>query len=291
MLDVLISLLAVQNLIFSEPASEGLSSPPPLPEKISAYPEKTGISLSPILGAKSVLSLDLDTGKFLFDRNINERLPMASLAKLMTALVILENHSLDEIVTVDPRATQIEPAKIFLLANEKITVRELIKSLIIKSANDSALALAYYDSPDLENFIAKMNNRAHQLGMNDTHFRNPVGFDDPDQYSSVSDLSILARTAYKQPIIRQAATITKTTLSSVNQQQTHEVEATNLLLNSYLKVFGLKTGTTDLAGQCLITIVESPDGPKIMNIMLNSPSRYDDSKILSQWVFDNYKWL
>ncbi len=289
MLASLLSLLALNNL--AAPVDTGLTTPPPLPQSISAYAQKTGTSLQPLLEAKSVLSIDLETGKILYQQNAGDQLPMASLTKLMTALVILNEHDLNEIVTVDKRATEVEPAKIYLLAGEKITVRELIKSIFIKSANDSALALGYHDSKNLEDFIAKMNEQARKLGMEHTQFRNPTGFDDPDQYSTVDDLAILARAIYKKPIVRESATIRKTSVNSIDGSQNHEMESTNQLLDSYLKVFGLKTGTTDLAGQCLISIVESPDGPKIMNIMLNSPARYNESKILSQWIFDNYRWL
>ncbi len=127
--------------------------------------------------------------------------------------------------------------------------------------------------------------------MNNTQFQNPVGFDDPNQYSTTDDLVILARTMYKKPIIREAATITETSLVSVDNLHSHNVKSTNALLGSYLKTLGLKTGTTDEAGQCLISIIESPEGNKIMNIMLNSPARFTESKIISQWIFDNYRWI
>jgi len=288
MLASLLSLLALHNLSFPAAAGPAVL---PLPAEISAYAEKTGTSVRPQLGAKSSLSIDLETGKVLYEENSSSELPMASLTKLMTLLVILENHSLDEVVDIDPRATQVEPAKIFLLAHEKITVRDLVRSIVVKSANDSALALAYYDSGDLDTFVTKMNTRARQLGMLGTSFQNPIGFDDPQQYSTADDLAILARKVYKIPIVQNTAVLTKATVSSVDQKETHDLESTNELLNSYLKVFGLKTGTTDAAGQCLISIVESPSGHKIMNIMLNSPSRFNEAKLLSQWIFDNYSWI
>jgi D-alanyl-D-alanine carboxypeptidase len=290
MLISLISLLAVNNLASSPALPAPLSAELPLPSVISAYAEKTGPSWQPEISARSVLSLDLDTGKILYQQNPEEKLPMASLTKLMTLLVILDNHALNEIVTVDSRATKIEPAKIYLQPGEKITVGELVKASLIKSANDAALALAYYDSQDLDKFAQKMNGRADSLGMINSHFKNPHGFDDPDQYTTSDDLAILARAIYRKPIIRDYASVSKTSVTSLDEQS-YEVENSNQLLGSYLKVFGLKTGTTDLAGQCLISIVESPEGHKILNIMLNSPARFEESKILSQWIFDNYTWL
>jgi D-alanyl-D-alanine carboxypeptidase (penicillin-binding protein 5/6) len=233
----------------------------------------------------------LETGKILFGKNTDQQLPMASLTKLMTILVILDKHNPDEIVTVDKRATQVEPAKMYLLANEEITISELIKAILVKSANDAALALAYHDSASIEEFAQKMNDKAAEIGLRHTNFVNPVGFDNPNQYSTVDDLAILARLTYKNPLVKQFAPITKTTATAVNGSQSHDLDTTNDLLSSYLKVWGLKTGTTDLAGQCLISIVESPTGQKILNIVLNSPARFTESKILSQWIFDNYQWL
>lgn len=136
-----------------------------------------------------------------------------------------------------------------------------------------------------------MNDKAAEIGLRHTNFVNPVGFDNPNQYSTVDDLAILARLTYKNPLVKQFAPITKTTATAVNGSQSHDLDTTNDLLSSYLKVWGLKTGTTDLAGQCLISIVESPTGQKILNIVLNSPARFTESKILSQWIFDNYQWL
>ncbi len=264
---------------------------PPILENIAAYPVKTSLSMGPILQASSALSVDLETGKTLWARQSTTPLPIASLTKLMTVLVILDQYSPDELVTVDKRAITVEPAKIYLLANEKISVRELIKAILIKSANDAALALAYHDSNTLEEFATKMNAKAAQLGMGNSNFINPTGFDAPGQYSTAEDLAILARAIYKNSLIREYAQLTTGTATSVDGAQKHELNTTNDLLSSYLKVWGLKTGTTELAGQCLISIVESPTGQKILNVILNSPNRFTESKILSQWIFNNYQWL
>ncbi len=288
MLATLISLLAVNNLATPNPE---LSLPPLSPPTIAAHPVKTGLSLQPQIEAKAVLSIDLETGAILYGQNQNSPLPMASLTKLMTVLIILKENGLDETVIVDKRATTVEPSKMYLLANEKISTGELIKAILIKSANDAALALAYHNAGELEGFVAKMNYEATAMGMTQTHFQNPTGLDAPDQYSSPEDLALLARTVYKYPIVRQTAPMAEITVSSTDQKQQHKLENTNALLDSYLKVLGLKTGTTDDAGQCLITIVESAEGRQIMNIMLNSPARFQESKILSQWIFNNYSWI
>lgn len=296
MLASILSLIALNNLLMSPSTPttnqlEALTIKPPLISEVSAYPEKTTNSLGPILNAKSILSIDMETGKILYEKNTDEELPMASLTKLMTLLVIFDTHSPDEVVTVDKRATEVEPAKMNLLANEKITIDQLVKGIMVKSANDAALALAYYDSNDLDQFAAKMNAKAKELGMLHSHFVNPMGFDDPDQYTTADDLSIVARAAYKIALVQKYAPMSKATATSIDGKFDHDLVTTNELIGTYLHVIGLKTGTTDLAGQCLISIVISPTGEKIINIMLNSPARFTESKILAQWIFDNYHWL
>lgn len=295
MLMSLLSLIAVNNL--TSPSEQDIQSKladfaitPPLIQEVSPYPQKITNNKGPIIDAKAIYSFDLATGKTLFAQNENEKLPMASLTKLMTILIILENHQINDIVTVDPRSTQIEPAKMNLLANEQILLKELIKGMIVKSANDAALAAAFYDSQDMEEFADKMNKKAIELEMFNTHYINSTGFDEDEQYTTAYDLSLLVRQIYKYPLIKEYAILSEGVSESIDGKFQHKYNATNGILNSYLKVLGLKTGTTDLAGQCFISIVESPSGNKIVNILLNSPNRFNESKVLSQWIFDNYQW-
>ncbi len=291
MLTTLLSLLAVETL-FSPPAST-----PPTPTvnnltiPVNPFPEIRPTALPPVLKSKSVISIDLATGQILYQSDPTAPLPMASLTKLMTALIILEENTLDDQVTVDKLATQVEPAKMSLLAGEKITVRELLKGLFIKSANDAAIALAIYNSKTSDAFVEKMNKRAADMHLHDTHFANPVGFDDPAQYSSAADLAILARAVYRKPIVQKIAALQEADASSIDGRQIHHLTTTNELLGSYLHVLGLKTGTTDEAGQCLISIVENENGNKILNVMLGSNDRFRETKILSQWLFDNINWI
>lgn len=272
----------------------------PLPEQpinepysltVSAYPEKKSLQLMPVIKAKSVLSLDLDTGNLLYSQNAQARLPMASLTKLMTILIVLEENSLDEIVTVTPEAVKMDPAKMYLVNNEKISVEALLKASLIPSANDAAVALAIHNAGSTEKFVEKMNQKAFELGMINTHYANPMGFDDPDQYSTAEDLAILAKKVYQKPFVKQYAAVKETEVSNTEQTLKHQLLNTNQLFDSYLQVFGLKTGTTDLAGQCLISIVSNQQNHRIMNILLNSPSRFNESKILSEWIFTSYNWI
>ena len=135
-----------------------------------------------------------------------------------------------------------------------------------------------------------MNLKAKELGLNDTHFTNPVGLDDPENYSTAYDLSILGRYAYSKNFIRRAAIIKDMEVSSTNGRLTHKLKSTNDLLGSYLKVLGLKTGTTDLAGECLVAIIENNKGNDILTVVLGSSSRYTETKLLADWVFRTFNW-
>ena len=291
MLTTLISLLAINNLALSQP-----TQPPIWPEnspiiQTVPFPVKLPTAIAPVLQAKAILTQDLSTGQNLYSVNANEQLPMASLTKLMLAKIILDQNKMDEIVTVDKEATLIEPSKINLVKGEKITVENLLKAIFIKSANDAALALAIHNAGSIDDFVIKMNQTALAMGLINTHFTNPAGLDDPAHYSTASDMAILARTLYKNPFIQSVGTIKQTDIESIDGNQKHQLDSTNDLLGSYLKVLGLKTGTTDLAGQCLISIVENSNGNKILNVMFGSNSRFKETKILSQWIFDSYQWI
>jgi serine-type D-Ala-D-Ala carboxypeptidase (penicillin-binding protein 5/6) len=288
MLSSILSILGYGTLLNPLPEQQ---IPEPYSLSVSAYPEKQSNQLMPVIKAKAVLSLDLDTGNLLYSQNAQTRLPMASLTKLMTILIVLEENSFDEIVTVDPEAVKMEPAKIYLVNNEKITVEALLKASLIRSANDAAVALAIHNGGSTEKFVEKMNKKAQELGMHNTKFANPMGFDDPEQYTTADDLAILARKVYQKPFVKQYAAIKETEVANTDGTLKHQLLSTNELFDSYLQVLGLKTGTTDLAGQCLISIVSNQQGHRIMNILLNSPSRFNESKILSEWIFTSYNWI
>lgn len=257
----------------------------------TAIPKEDPLNIAPILKAKSVLAVDLNNGMLLYEQNGYDRRAIASITKLMTTTIILEENKLDDIVTVSKAASQVEGSKAWLAPGEKISVENLLYSSLIHSANDAAYALAEYNSNgEVTNFVAKMNQKAQELGLRDTHFTNPIGLDEPENYSSAYDLAILGRYAYGKSFIRRAAVIKEMEVSSTNGKFTHKLKSTNDLLGSYLKVLGLKTGTTDLAGQCLIAIIENGKGDDILTVVLDSPSRYSETKLLADWVFRTFNW-
>ncbi len=247
--------------------------------------------ISPIINAKGSVIMDRKTGTILFGENIHERMPIASITKLMTVLIILEENDFGEIVKISHNAANIQGSTMFLRPNEEITVKNLIYGALINSANDAAIALAEHNAGNVQNFVEKMNKRALELGLINTHFANPNGFDNPNQYSSPSDVAKLSNFIYNNKLIQKISKIEKTQVRSVNGNFTHHLKSTNELLNNeHWNIKGLKTGRTKSAGLCLTTISEDEEGNEIITVVLNSPARFTETKILVSWTFRAYNW-
>lgn len=257
----------------------------------TSVPIKNPEMLAPVIEAKASIAMDISSGEILFEKNIHERVQIASITKLMTMLIILEENRFDETVTVSQNAATTEGSTMYLRAGEEITIENLLYGALINSANDSAVALAEHNAGSVDAFVEKMNKRSNQLGLLNTHFSNPIGLDSKNNYSSAYDLARLAEYIYHNKFIKDAATVKNLEVSSTNGKLVHKLESTNELLNSYLKIKGLKTGKTNMAGLCLVAIAENDQGHEIISIVLNSPDRFQESKVLIDWAFRAYNWL
>lgn len=245
----------------------------------------------PIINAKASMAIDVKSGKILYEKNSEEKLPIASITKLMTSIIILEENSLNDVVIIGKNTPNISGVKIWLYEGEKITVQNLLKAVLIASANDAAYALAEYNAGNIELFIQKMNQKSQLLGMQKTHFANPMGFDDPKNYSTAKDLSILAIYALKKNFIRNTVHISADTVYNTANTIKHDLESTNkLLTDEYIKVRGIKTGNTDQAGLCFLALAEDNNGNEIITVVLNSPARFTETKSLISWIYENYLW-
>ncbi|MFH0838004.1 MAG: D-alanyl-D-alanine carboxypeptidase family protein [Patescibacteria group bacterium] len=247
-------------------------------------------ALKPDIEAKAALIMDYDTGLLLYEKNIHEPMPMASLTKIMTAILILENHDLSEVVTVESDFAGLEGVRAWLRQGEKLTAGDLLKALLIPSAGDAAIALTEFHSGTVEDFVKAMNTRAKELNLIHTHFMNPIGLDEDGHYSSAYDLAILTKYALHFPDFRNIVKMDKARISSVNGKIFHSFESTNYLLNSYLDIQGVKTGTTDGAGQSLINLARNEQGHEVIAVILNSPARFQENKSMIDWAFRSYSW-
>lgn len=221
----------------------------------------------PAVEAKAYLVVDARTGTVLGASNAHERLPIASLTKLMTVLVALQHHKLTDVVTVDRRAAAVGESTIELSPGDTLTVHDLIEGALIQSANDAADALALSVSPDYPAFAQLMNAQAQRLGLHDTHFVRPDGLDAPGEYSSAADVTTLARKLMRIRFVRE--TVRQETATIAGGRVLHTWDD---LLGAVPSVLGVKTGHTDAAGWCQVAAVRG-QGVTVYVTMLGSPAR------------------
>ncbi len=295
MISGLISLY-VASLIKTMPyVKTEVPTPVPFHQVLSAAPlpeEKKEVAAksSPGIQASSYIAMDLRSGKILTSKNIKSRRSIASITKLMTALIILDEHDLNDIVKVSANGINIEGSRIWLAQGEKITIRDLLYGLLIHSGNDAAYTLAIHNAGTIEKFITKMNEKAGKLGLTATHFGNPAGLDRADNYSTAEDIALLGSYAYRNSFIRHAVSIPKITVMSVNGQFKHELKSTNTLLEKDSRFRGLKTGHTAEAGYSFVGVATLPNNAPILTVVLDSPDRFKESIALLDWTRENFTW-
>lgn len=222
----------------------------------------------PVITARSALLFDANTGKVLFKKNENDRMPVASTQKLLTALIVCEGGDLDHKVVITQSDTQCEPTKLYLKPGESYTRRNLLTVLMVKSANDVARALARDSGGSIDGFSEKMNARMRRLGGNASNFRNPNGLPDNEQYSTARDMARVARAAYFNPEIRDMIRRKYFTFQ-FNSGRTTTLKNTNRVLRAYSFCNGMKTGYTDKSGHCLISS-GSHEGRDVIAIVFGS---------------------
>lgn len=222
-------------------------------------------------------------GQPLWAGQAERRLPMASLAKLMTALIVAEQGDLDAVVTVSRTAAAETGARLGLRTGERVRARDLLTALLVRSANDACRAMADWQAGDQARFVVRMNLRARQLGLANTHFTDACGHDAPSQYSSARDLARLARIAMRQAPIATAVA-TRTFAFKSLDGRTHAMRSTNALLAGLPGTRGIKTGYTPGAGRCIIALVER-DGVEVLAVLLHAPDRWWDSAGLIELAF------
>lgn len=233
----------------------------------------------PILSAKSALIYDLTEQKVLFSKNPKEKLPMASLTKIMTAIVSLESQKKDDEYVVS-RSDLVGENSMGLSVGEKLSLEELLYGLILISGNDAAETLASNSPNGRESFIIAMNNKAKALGLNSTHFTNPTGLEgDGDQYTTAHDLLVITNYAMQFPFFRKVVGTFDFNIPYSENHKVFYLENETNLLTSYPGVMGVKDGYTPEAGLCLVTYLNYK-GRKIIGIILGSDNRRQEMKDL-----------
>lgn len=245
----------------------------------------------PELTAPSALLMENSTGRILYEKNVHERRPMASVTKIMTMLLAMEQidsgaMTYDDIITGSAHAKSMGGSTIFLDEGEQISVRDIMKGIAVASGNDAAVAMAEHISGSEETFVARMNERAAELGMENTHFVNCNGLDAEGHYSSAYDIALMSRELLKHPDIHNFTTIWMDTLR--NGEFT--LSNTNKLIRFYEGATGLKTGSTDEALFC-VSATAKRDNMHLIAVIMAAPTSKDrvaDASKLLNYGFANY---
>lgn len=264
-----------------------------------------------VIQAQAAILVNLDTDKVMFERNIDTPLHPASLTKIMTAVLALESgKDLDATVITVPQycldlLLGTGSSMSGIKAGEKLTLRQLLYAMLMMSGNDVANVLAdYFGGGDISAFIRMMNERAAELGMKNTHYVNPHGLTEDTHLTTVSDMLILTRHAMELPLFMEVVSTVRYELPATNLSEKRVLTTSNLMMDSnssyyYRYVKGIKTGTTDEAGRCLITTA-SKDGYRYLAIVMKCPHKdskgnsiradFSDTKALYEWAFNSFEY-
>lgn len=240
------------------------------------------------ISAQSAILIEAESGKALYEKNANKKMPMASTTKIMTAIVAIESGiALDKIVKIPAGAVGVEGSSAYLAEGELVTFEALLYALLLSSANDSAVAIAYEICSSLEGFVQKMNEKASDIGLADTHFTNPHGLDNTDHYTSARDMAILMSYCVKNKLFLTISGCKKKVFPRDDGGVRVMINHNRLLkMNDY--VIAGKTGFTKKSGRCLVSCAER-DGTRLICVTFNAPNDWNDHENLYEFGFESYE--
>lgn len=259
--------------------------PPP-----ALYPVKTGSENIPFLSAQSAILMDVDSQVILYQKNPEEKLLPASTTKIMTALIALENYPLDLVLPAKESLLEatVDASLMGLHVGDNVSVQALLYGLLLNSGADAAETIADSYPGRKSAFLQKMNEKAKELNLKNTHFENEIGLDDRGQYSTVLDLARLTTYALKNPVFAEIVKTKEKFVYDSTQTKRYYLKNINELLG-ISGIDGVKTGYTDGAGESLVTSA-TQKGHRILGVVLKSNDRFFESKSLIEWGFKNFIW-
>ncbi|MBM4762994.1 D-alanyl-D-alanine carboxypeptidase family protein [Bacillus sp. B15-48] len=239
--------------------------------------------------ARGAILMEQDSGRVLYDKNAHTEMRIASITKIMTAILAIESGKLDEYVTVSKRAAYTEGSSIYLQPKQKIKLRDLTYGLMLRSGNDAAVAIAEHVSDDLDNFVKEMNKKAAEIGMKNTIFANPHGLDDHENhYSTAYDMALLTRYAMKNPTYREISATKKYAYEDKGRAKYIWRNKNKLLTQLYPSSTGGKTGYTKRAKRTLVSTA-SKNGLNLIAVTINDGNDWQDHIHLFEHAFSKYK--
>ena len=243
----------------------------------------------PVLNSRIAVAYDRKSGNIIWGKNENKRSAMASTTKIMTAIVLIENCELNQTVEVSAKAAGTGGSRLGLKTNDKITIKDLLYGLMLKSGNDAAVAIAENVAGSVEGFADLMNQKARELGLENTHFVTPHGLDNPEHYTTAYELAKLADYALENETFAKVVNTRSYTVTINGYPKT--ISNTNELLGYLEGVNGVKTGFTNNAGRCLVTSINR-NGFEIITVVLQADTkkfRTSDSIKLINYVYENFE--
>ena len=240
------------------------------------------------LESGAAVVIDYDTKRVLFNKNMNDKRKMASLTKIMTCILLVENCDMDEKIVVPKEATLIGGSKVGLKASDSLSAKALLYGMLLPSGNDCAYTAAIHIGGTISNFADMMTKKAYELGLNDTSFANPHGLDNDNHYTSAYSMAIIARYALNNKFINDAVNTNNITINFGSF--TKELNNTNALLRTYNKADGVKTGFTNGANRCLVASATDNDR-RYIAVILGAPTsavRFKEAKEILEYCFNKY---
>lgn len=240
----------------------------------------------PDISAKSAVVICADTGEVVFEKDAYQKMPMASTTKIMTSVLALEFGADEHFLTVTDEMVSVEGSSIGLLPDDKISLKTLVKGMLLESGNDAANSVAHIIGGSTPEFVAIMNSKAKEIGMNSTSFETPSGLDGENHYSTAFDMALLGAYAIKNPEFKQICSSKEQVVFYGNDPCRRVFTNNNKLLDTYDGIFGIKTGFTKKSGRCLVSAVER-DNKTLIAVTLNAPDDWNDHKKMYDYSFEN----
>ena len=240
--------------------------------------------------ANGMVVIEGNTNKVLYSYNEHTKLPMASLTKIITAIVAIENcKDINEMVEIADESVGIEGTSIYLTHGEKLSLKELLLGLMLASGNDSAVAISYHIGGTEQNFVMMMNNFVRKIGANNTNIINPHGLDADDHYTTAYDLAIITSYALKNDLFREIVSTKNAVISGNEKVEARYLKHKNKLLFVDDNCIGVKTGFTDNAGRCLVHATSQENGMEIITVLLNCGPMFEEANRLNNMALNNYE--
>lgn len=251
----------------------------------------TAESAAPTVSAQSAIVIEKNSGRVLYSKNAEQRLPMASTTKIITAITALEAEScdIDATIEISASAAGVEGSSMYLETGEKMTLRELLYGLMLSSGNDAAVAIAEHTAGSAESFAELMNQKAQAVGANSSHFTNPNGLPDDNHYSTAADMARITAYAMKNDVFAEIVRTKNYKITGEGKAYQRTLTNHNKLLSMYDGCIGVKTGFTKAAGRCLVSAAER-DGMTLICVTLNAPSDWSDHAAMLDYGFENYTY-